>query len=234
MPSLPQSSPLSIQTVPKEQLAELRRAATDYVLRATDCILDGSEESLAFVDHYLDRLRAEPPRRPEALRLVAYALGTYLGDLALARFGGRWLALPPPPPGEGSDAAEGASATATDPTSSPLRWRVDLDAAPLRFDPIGMAISAFADLLGGENAELAGVEADDGISLRPGARSLQAGLHEALARLSPVSADYYYSFTGRFETLSHIVELTVELQGQATAQLADAEGEEPGAEPLLH
>ena len=87
MSSRPQPSPLSIQLVPSDQLAELRRAASDYVLRATSCALDGSEESLAYVDHYLERLRQDPPRRPEALRLVAFALGTYLGDLAIARLG---------------------------------------------------------------------------------------------------------------------------------------------------
>ena len=220
MSSRPQPSPLSIQSVPSDQLAELRRAASDYVLRATSCALDGSEESLAYVDHYLERLRQDPPRRPEALRLVAFALGTYLGDLAIARFGGRWLALPPEP------AASEGDAPSADPTLGPLRWRVDLDAAPLRFDPIGMALSAFADLVQSDDSELDGVEADDGISLRPGARSLQAALHEALSRLAPVSADYYYSFTGRFETLSHVVELTVELQAQAAARNAESEDAE--------
>lgn len=230
MPSRPLPPTLSIETVPSHALAELRRAAADYVARATGCVLDGSEESLAYVDHYLERLRAEPPRRPEALRLVAFALGTYLGDLAIARFGGRWLALPPPPP-EGD---ESERSTPADPTLAPLRWRVDLDAAPLRFDPIGMALSAFADLVADEDAELPEAEADDGISLRPGARSLQTALHEALARLSPVSADYYYSFTGRFETLAHIVELTVELQGQAAARSEDRDDEDRAGDPLLH
>jgi hypothetical protein len=228
--SRPLSPPLSIQIVPAEQLAELRRAAADYVARATGCALDGSEESLAYVDHYLDRLRADPPRRAEALRLVAFALGTYLGDLAIARFGGRWLALP-----AAASAGDAAEAT-SDPSLAPLAWRVDLDAAPLRFDPIGMAVSAFSDLVATDDAELVGLEADDGISLRPGARSLQAALHGALARLAPVSADYYYSFTGRFETLAHIVELTVELQGQAAARSADtdAEADASADRPLVH
>ncbi len=219
MPSRPSSSsPVSIRTVPSDTLAELRRAACDYVQRATGCALDGSEESLAFVDFYLDRLRSDPPQHMAALRLVAYALGVYLGDLAITRFGGRWLALPIPD-------EEGAS----DPAASPLSWRVDLDAAPLRFDPIGMSATALAKLnpaLADEHAE------DDGIALRPGTRSLQASLSEALSRAAPVSAEYYYSFTGRFETLSHIVDLVLDLQQQRAESSAALDDESAGQ--VLH
>ena len=214
MPSRPSSLPaLSIRVVPSDQLAELRLAASDYVQRATGCALDGSEESLAYVDYDLDRLRKDPPQHVEALRLVAYALGVYLGELAISRFGGRWLAVP--------DADE----ESTDPVLSPLSWRVDLDAAPLRFDPIGMAAAALAQLsptFAPDAAE------DDGISLRAGARSLQAGLREALSQTAPVSDEYYYSFTGRFETLSHIVDLVVDLQQQRAAAEPTSDDESAG------
>lgn len=212
------SPALSIKGVPSDQLAELRRAASDYVLRATGCVLDGSEESLAYVDYYLDRLRADPPQQADALRLVAYALGVYLGDLAIARFGGRWLAQP------AADAAEGE-----DPTLTPMTWRVDLDAVPLRFDPIGMAAVALSQL--GTATPAPDEAEDDGITLRPGGRGLQAALHDAMSRTAPVSADYYYSFTGRFETLAHVVELVLDLQQQRAAQQAS---EDESAGSLLH
>ena len=89
-----------------------------------------------------------------------------------------------------------------------------------------MALSAFADLVQSDDAELDGVGGRRRHQPASGARSLQAALHEALSRLAPVSADYYYSFTGRFETLAHVVELTVELQAQAAARNAESEDAE--------
>jgi hypothetical protein len=206
---------MSIRLIPIDQLAELRRAAFDYVQRATGCPLDGSEESLAFVDHYLDRLRKDPPEHTEALRLVAYALGVYLGDLAISRFGGRWLALPLSDEGEPQD-----------PALSPLSWRVDLDAVPLRFDPIGMAAAALSQL---RPAQAPDEAEDDGISLRAGARGLQSALQEALAHAAPVTDEYYYSFTGRFETLSHIVDLVLDIQARRAQAEAQAEDETAGS-----
>ena len=64
-----------------EQLAALSRAAVNYVERATGCKLDGSEESLAFVDHYLDEVRKGTPPKPEVLRLIAAALGAEGADI---------------------------------------------------------------------------------------------------------------------------------------------------------
>ena len=219
MPSSRSSSPaLAIRVVPSDQLAELRRAACDYVQRATGCALNGSEESLAFVDHYLDLLRHDPPQQTDALRLVAYALGVYLGDLAIARFGGRWLALP-----------RTSDEDTSDPALSPLAWRVDLDAVPLRFDPIGMAAAALSRL---DPTSASDEAEDDGISLRPGGRTLQTALAEALARTAPVSDEYFYSFTGRFETLSHIVDLVLDLQQQRESSTAEPDDEAAGS--VLH
>lgn len=220
--------------MPADKLSELRVAAGDYVFRATGCPLDGSEESLAFVDHYLDRLHQDPPSRPEVLRIVAFALGVYLGELAITRFGGRWVALKAEAPAIGQPADE----TAQDPSLAPLRWRVDLDAAPLRVDPIGMVAAAVARTAatpGNSDGEDAEAEPDvEGIVLRPGARHLQKPLLDLLSQMAPVSADYYYSLTGRFETLVHIVELVVEL-GQARAQPVDEEDDRDASPPrLLH
>ena len=58
--------------------------------------------------------------KPEVLALVAPALGAYLGEVAIARFGGHWVI-------EGDDPAD---------------WRVELEPAPLAFYPVGMAAEA--------------------------------------------------------------------------------------------
>ncbi len=36
-----------------------------------------------------------------------------------------------------------------------------------------------------------------------------------MARLPPVSEEYYYSMTGRFETVSYLVEILVSLQQES-------------------
>ena len=40
-------------------------------------------------------------------------------------------------------------------------------------------------------------------------------LLEAMARLPPVSEEYYYSMTGRFETVSYLVEILASLQQES-------------------
>src|SRR5262245_3623413 len=94
-------------------------AARSYVVRAIGVDLDGSEESLAFVDHYLEKAR-ETKMDDEVLALVAPAFGAYLGQVAIGKFGGRWVL-------ESED---------------PSEWRVELQPAPLRFFPVGMAAEA--------------------------------------------------------------------------------------------
>ena len=84
-------------------------AARNYVKRAVGVELDDSEESLAYVDHYITTTAQAEALKPEVLALVAPALGAYLGQVAIARFGGKWVA-------EGADPAD---------------WRVELDPAPL-------------------------------------------------------------------------------------------------------
>lgn len=199
-----------------EQLAALRQAAVNYVERATGCKLDGSEESLAFVDHYLDEVRKGTPPKPEVLRLIAAALGAYLGELAIRHFGGHWLVLPPTQAKDESDAGE----EDPEPDSEPIAaWRVELEAAPLRIDPIGMAVSA---LLRPAKDDL------DAFVLSPGHRHLYEPLHAALSRLAPVSGDYYYSLTGRFETLIYVGDLLISLVEQSERA---ASGDEDDAAP---
>ena len=154
-------------------------AAKKYVQRAVGVELDDSEESLAYVDHYITATAKAEALKPEVLALVAPALGAYLGQVALKRFGGKWVT-------EGDD---------------PAAWRVELEPAPLSFHPVGMA----AEALRGEEVE--------GYDATFAARSdLMGPLLEALEASPPVDEAYYYSLTGRFETLTHALDVLVEIE----------------------
>lgn len=154
-------------------------AARNYVQRAVGVELDDSEESLAYVDHYITATARAGALQAEALALVAPALGAYLGQVAIARFGGRWVV-------DGDD---------------PAAWRVELSPAPLTFHPVGMA----AEALRGEEV--------DGYDASFATRDdLMGPLFEALESSPPVDEAYYYSLTGRFETLAHALDILVEIE----------------------
>lgn len=153
-------------------------AARKYVQRALGVELDDSEESLAYVDHYITQTARAEALKPEVLALVAPALGAYLGQVAIKRFGGRWV---------------------TD--GEPAEWRVELEPAPLTFHPVGMA----AEALRGEEVE--GYDAS--FATR---EDLMGPLLEALESAPPVDEAYYYSLTGRLETLAHALDLLIEIE----------------------
>jgi hypothetical protein len=163
-------------------------AAINYVKRALDgAILDGSVESLAFVDHYIVQSGRQAALKPEVLALVAPALGAYLGEVAIRRFGGRWIL----------DDGE------------PAGWRVEFEPAPLWFHPVGMAAEALrGDEVDGYDAAFATRD------------ELMGPLSEALESSSPVDEAYYYSLTGRFETLEHALDILVEIERRKREKLS--------------
>jgi hypothetical protein len=154
-------------------------AAKKYVQRVLGVDLDDSEESLAYVDHYIEKSGKAEALKPEVLALVAPALGAYLGQVAIKRFGGHWVT-------EGQDPAE---------------WRVELEPAPLTFYPVGMAAEALRE------DEVEGYDAS--FSTRD---DLMGPLLEALESAPPVDERYYYSLTGRLETLAHALDILVEIE----------------------
>jgi hypothetical protein len=162
-----------------------------YVKRALDVELDGSEESLAYLDHYIDgtaRKEASDPRLGgEVLALLAPALGAYLGEVTIARFGGKWVI-------DGAD---------------PAGWRVELAPAPLSFFPVGMAAEA-----------LRGGSVDDYDASFTTRDDLTGPLSEALEHAPPVDEGYYYSLTGRLETLEHVMDLLVEIERKRRENLS--------------
>jgi hypothetical protein len=182
LPGPSKPAPFALRHGPTaEHIAELCRAANQYVERAVGMSLPGGEDSLAFVDHYLGVVRESGAISDELLSLVSAALGAYLGEVAIA-----------------GDAGEGEAGDAGDPAT----WRVELLCAPLTFDPVGMAAEALR--LGPVEGHFAGLTTVPDYS---------AALVDALGK-NPVSEEYYYSLTGRLETLGYAVELLMEFQRQ--------------------
>ena len=162
------------------RVVELALAARDYVQRAVAMELDGSIESLAFLDHYVAQVGDVDD---DVLHLLAAAVGAYFGELVVAHAGATWHAQ----------------------SASPAEWIVTFDAVPLSFRPVAMAAEAIRK----DNVD----DVDGGMTTLP---TLASRLEEALAAVGPVEADYYYSMTGRFETLQHAASVVAELQHQAT------------------
>ncbi len=160
------------------RVAEFSLAAAEYVRRATGLTLDGSVESLAFVDHYV---REAGDVSDETIALVAPALGAYFGEVVIARLGGAWKLA-----------------------TEPADWVVEVDVGGeplLSFHPVGMAAEAL------RRGDVEGQDAS--IATPP---ELQAPLAEAMEAISPVEEDYYYSLTGRLETIEHVVDLLVAIK----------------------
>ena len=162
-----------------DQVHPFLEAARRYVQRALGVELDGSDTSLAFVDHYIDKTARAEALKLDVLALIAPALGAYFGEVVIAKLGGHWLI-------EDAD---------------PNHWRVELTPAPLTFHPVGMAAEA---LRGGE------VDGFDGNFVTR--NDLTGPLSVALEGAPPVDEGYYYSLTGRLETLEHVTDLLVEIE----------------------
>ncbi|MBI5477649.1 MAG: hypothetical protein HY906_02265 [Deltaproteobacteria bacterium] len=161
-----------------DQVSEYVRAAVDFVQRAVGMVLDGSDESLAVLDHYV----AQVPRdQPEIVGLVTPAVGAYFGEVVRRRFGGEWRL-----------------------DGEPTAWRLSLEGGAVTFAPVGMAAAAVY------RAEVEGFDAE--MTLAPAHREdIEAGLELA----APVTEEYYYSLTGRFETIQHVLDLLAGLRARA-------------------
>jgi hypothetical protein len=169
------------------RVGEFVLAAGDYVRRALGVDLDGTVESLAFVDHYVGQARDEHGEvGDELLELLAPALGAYFGQVVIDRLGGAWRT-------EARDPADWTVEIAG-PTGAPL----------IAFHPVAMAASALRE------DEVEGLDA----SIVPPPQLANA-LSDALAAAAPVDEAYYYSLTGRLETLEHAFEILVELDRRA-------------------
>jgi hypothetical protein len=178
---------------PPSAVAPFVEAARSFVRRAVALELDGSEESLAYVDHYIETSRHDGPLGAEAIALVAPALGAYFGELAISKLGGQWLL---------NEDDEGAD--------DPGTWQIELNVGPIRFYPVAIARTALV------SDDIEGV--DDAIHAAPAISSV---LEDAMARVAPVEADYYYSLTGRLETLAWAVDVVTEATSRGLSRKSD-------------
>jgi hypothetical protein len=158
-----------------EQISDYVRAAVDFVKRAVGMDLDGSDESLAVLDHYVSQV---PQDKPDVVALVAPAVGAYFGEVLRRRFGGTWR-------------LEG----------DPVQWRLELQEGAVAVAPVALAFTAIV------SGEAEGLDTELHVPAEH-----QQSLIEALARTAPVSEDYYYSLTGRFETIEHTLDLLAALR----------------------
>ncbi len=163
----------------------------DQIRRALSVELDGSETSLAFVDHHL-RSASDEGRTP-ILSLLAASAGAYYGELVRTLLGGTWI-------GGGSD---------------PRRLRMLLQYQFIYFSPVDQALEAIAgESLDPGDARLEDAEHfDPAFRLRPVPPDAQGDeshdsvwLQARLSELSPVPEDQFVSLTGRFETLKLMLE----------------------------
>jgi len=104
------------------RVAELARAAVEYVKRAIGLELAYDSDTLPLLDHYL---RTVPDDQPATVELVATTSGAYFGEVVRRTLGGRW------------------DTSADDITD----WRIVLPTG-LNFSPAGFAAAAIvrADL----------------------------------------------------------------------------------------
>lgn len=69
------------------RIAELARAAVEYVKRAIGLELTYDSDTLPLLDHYL---RTVPDDQPATIELVVVASGAYFGEVVRRTLGGRW------------------------------------------------------------------------------------------------------------------------------------------------
>jgi hypothetical protein len=182
-------------------VAQLVHNFRDQVRRVLDVELDGSETSLAFVDHYLAMARTED--REPILALLAAGAGAYFGEIVRTELGATWI-------GDGVD---------------PRRLRVLMAAQFIYFSPVDQAYEAITgESLSEQDPRVPdrGATFDPAFHLRPpspddtdgaGFGGAEAShddarwLEDRLGELPPVSEDHFHSLTCRFETLKLMLEL---------------------------
>jgi hypothetical protein len=88
------------------------------------------------------------------------------------------------------------------PPDDPKEWTLELAPFPLSVHPIGMAAEALYE------AEVA----DHDGSLHVPAEA-EPALENALLAMGQVTEEYYYSLTGRFETIEHVLDILCAARG---------------------
>lgn len=197
-------APASSPTARAHELAaSLADSFREQVRRSLGVELSDESVALAFADHQLSAVRDED--REPIVSLVAASAGAWFGELVRKEIGGTWI-------GDGED---------------PRKLRLLLEPAFVHFSPVDLAYEAvfLGDVSDDDPRAPAGAVVDGAFSLdpRPNPRGpahpaeASPDLHDPtpdaawiearLSELAPVERETYYSLTGRFETLTLILQM---------------------------
>lgn len=171
-------------------ILEFAKTAQEYMRKVLGVTIAIEEESLAYADHYIASLRMQSLPTEENFLLVATTLGAYFGEVVLHKLPGKWVGIDP---------------SETTPTYT--SWRIMLDDVPVSFSPIGIAAAA----LGHNDSQY-----DAGFTT---VSKFALDLDTSLSRIPPVPEEYFYSLTGRYETLLYVIELLAQLLQKKEALL---------------
>lgn len=172
---------------------QLKQRFVDQVQRSLGVELDGSETSLAFVDHYLAQARDED--REPIVALLAASAGAYFGEIVRQELGAEWI-------GDGRE---------------PRTLRLLLTHQFLYFAPVDQALEAiWGKTLEEDDPRLPASGIDTGfrvktelweadVKLVSPPETDEVWLSQRLAELPPVPEDQFHSLTGRYETLRLIL-----------------------------
>jgi hypothetical protein len=196
---------------PPEALLEFAERARAYITRAIGMPVAYDAVSLAAADHYLATANGladakEGGGREPIFELLISTVGAFFGEVVRHELRGRWSNL----------VGAGGLAPAAE-------WVMSVGA--LHFTPAGVV----AEAIHGEAA----TGFDGSIQSQLG---LRARPDRALAGAPPVTAEYFYSLTGKYETLERMLELVAGIEAAAKARGPnnperdpDDEDEEPDA-----
>lgn len=170
-------------TASQERLDPFLRSARDYVRRAMGAELDDTPTSLAFVDHYLAMQR---PTDDQPLNPAVVGL---LAS-ALGVYFGELCRKHLPGGGEWQMVGDDART-----------YRLTLTASGVSFLPAALAVAALY------NDEVDGWDA----TVRP-PEKWKNMLERVLTESAPIEHDYFFSLTGRFESLERLTELVADFE----------------------
>ena len=166
-----------------ESIMNLSGRCITHVKNRTGITLDYQSETLSVLDFFIREVLKEegggaiPPvgdhRRADVMHLFAPTVGAYFGELVRNLFPCRWRI-------EDDD---------------PKAWVIEFEHVPLRFNPVGAAAEALAEM---------DVE-EWGCGLAT-ARNMTEALRERLEAAPPVAEDDFFSLATRFEVLQIAVD----------------------------
>jgi hypothetical protein len=170
------------------QIGDWAEACRTFVKEALGIELDYTPETLPLLDHYV-RTKASPAT-DEVRGLLTPPLGAYFGEVVRRSLDADGVRWHAPP---GNDALES--------------HRLEFEAFFLCFNPIGVAL----EVLLADDAEGYGAHFQLLDESRP-------AVEAALAESESVSADDYYTFTMRYETLELVVSVLLGLETKLGGQ----------------